>query len=119
LTVNKDFISTYHNSTTDVGKILGYCYTEFDWMNTGIDRLSITPTATDINNNNIKLYHTMIPKYAYQGKVLDCVLDQIKLFDSILEPYGFKVTLSIKVIPGKDDAYSHRYNQLLSNYNKK
>src|SRR5690348_7265950 len=40
LTADKDFISTYENSTIDVGKVLGYCYDEFDWMNTGIDRLS-------------------------------------------------------------------------------
>lgn len=119
LTVNKEFIKIYETDTIGVGKVLGYCYNEFDWMNTGIDRLSITPTATDDYGKTVELYHTMIPKYAYAGKVLDCVLDQIKLFDEVLEPYGFNVTLSIKVRPGKQDAYSYSYEQLLQQYKSK
>lgn len=114
LTINKDFVEENYTTTIGISKVLGYCYNEFDWMNTSIDRLAITPTATD-DNHSVELYHTMIPKYAYQGKILNCVLDQIKLFDRILQPYGFKVTLSIEVIAGKQDAYSYHYNQMLNN----
>ena len=81
--------------------VLGYCYNGDDWNNLRIDRLSITPTASD-HNSDITLFTTMIPKYAYQGKVVDCVLDQIALFNSILQDYGFKVTLSIELRPKKN-----------------
>lgn len=100
LTKNKYYVDEHYIDSLGMGKVLGYCYNGNDWANLSIDRLAVSPTASD-KYNDITLFVTMVPKYAYNGKVVDCILNQIKLYNSILNAYGFEVTLSISLFPKK------------------
>ena len=63
-----------------------------------IDRLAIKPTAIK-DDYKVILFTTMIPKYAYKDAIVDCVVNQIELFEMILQPLGYHVQLEISEHP--------------------
>jgi len=90
--------------------LLGYCYNNIDFMNLTIDRLSVSPVAVN-DQLSIELYITVIPQYAYKDNVLQCLEDQVALFDSILNHFGFHVKLEKRLIQGNKKANNYHYEQ--------
>lgn len=104
MTINKNYINETmkHNMkeyNINMGKVLGYCYTKSDFSNTNIDRVAVYyMVKSKISNSWTELFITVIPLYAYNESIKQCIDDNVKLFNSVLINLDYTVSTKIKHI---------------------
>ena len=81
------------------GKMLEYSYVGLDWANGFRDTYSITYNACDGVNKPCPLYTFNVPIDKYTDNVKEHILSKNKLYNHILNKYGYKVNVDVMVHP--------------------
>ena len=95
LTINKDQVEKEYNMIR--ANVLGYCYNKPDFANIFIDRIAVEFWATSrISGFKVDLFITVIPAYAYDDSVKQCISDRIELFNLVLNNLDYTVTVETR-----------------------
>ena len=100
LTDNQILVKKLHIEETSksMGKLLGYCYTDRDFGNTKIERISVSPIAVHNDGHIVELFHTVVPKQNIErNDVKLCFDEQVIDFNNVLNKFGYKVYLKYRM----------------------